>query len=310
MEMKKIVILFFAFLPLFVAAQTKHYGKKNDSEDVKDQGVDIYIGAGVYMGSKKTAAYYNGGPENAQTSSGGNTLEYVFGNQYWKDEIDRLIIENHKYIPSTSKIYISSYPKDDMRYSPAMMVQLGARYRFNSNWAIGISYSFARLKAKGSYFVTYSPRVPGNENPEYLEYKLQGTENRSFIELTGTYTFETGSIAKPFIEFGGQFNFVRVKKFQTVIEGHEYSLIDIYGGSGYVPNLSMQTYDVRQGGSGFGICGALGLKLVVSKMVSLDPVFYVSGSRINLAPYNTKLYFNYGAAIRITMNSSQFGNKD
>ena len=300
MKMKKLVIYFLAFFPLFVSAQTKHSKEKND-DDVKEQGVELYIGAGVYMGSKKCAKYYNGGPENVQTSSGGNTLGYIFGNQYRYDEIKDLIIENNKYIPRDSKISVSSYPKDDMRYSPAMLVQLGARYRFNSNWSIAISYSFARLKAKGSFFVTYSPRVPGNDNPEYLQYGLQGTENRSLIELTGAYTFETGSIVKPFIEFGGQFNYVRVKKFQAVIEGREYDLIDRYGGSNYVPGLSMQTYDVRQGGSGFGICGAVGLKLVVSKMVSLDPVFYVSGSKFNLAPYNTSLTFNYGAAVRISM---------
>ncbi|MBP5709806.1 MAG: hypothetical protein J6W84_02385 [Bacteroidales bacterium] len=300
MKMKKLVIYFLAFFPLFVSAQTKHSKEKND-DDVKEQGVELYIGAGVYMGSKKCAKYYNGGPENVQTSSGGNTLGYIFGNQYRYDEIKDLIIENNKYIPRDSKISVSSYPKDDMRYSPAMLVQLGARYRFNSNWSIAISYSFARLKAKGSFFVTYSPRVPGNDNPEYLQYGLQGTENRSLIELTGAYTFETGSIVKPFIEFGGQFNYVRVKKFQVVIEGREYDLIDRYGGSNYVPGLAMQTYDVRQGGSGFGICGAVGLKLVVSKMVSLDPVFYVSGSKFNLPPYNTSLTFNYGAAVRISM---------
>ena len=300
MKMKKLVIYFLAFFPLFVSAQTKHSKEKND-DDVKEQGVELYIGAGVYMGSKKCAKYYNGGPENVQTSSGGNTLSYIFGNQYKKEEIERLIIENNKYIPSDSKIDVSSYPKNDMRYSPAMMVQLGARYRFNSNWSIAISYSFARLKAKGPFFVTYSTNELGNEHPQELKYGLQGTENRSLIELTGAYTFETGSMVKPFIEFGGQFNYVRVKKFQAVIEGREYDLIDRYGGSNYVPGLAMQTYDVRQGGSGFGICGAIGLKLVVSKMVSLDPVFYVSGSKFNLAPYNTSLTFNYGAAVRISM---------
>lgn len=262
------------------------------------------------MGSKKTAAYYNGGSENKQSNNGGNTLDYIFGNKYWKDEIDQLIINNNKFISSTSKIFLSSYPENDMRYAPAVYVQIGAKYRFNNNWAIAISYAFARLTAKSSFGVQYSPRVPGNDHPETLFYKIQGKENRSLIELTGIYTIETNSIAKPFIELGGQFNFVRVKKLEANIEGRTFSLIDIYGGQPYVANTSMQTTEIKQGGSGFGICGAVGVKIAASRMVSIDPVFFVSGSRINLKGYYDKFTFNWGAAVRINMNSSQFNKNN
>ncbi|MCQ2286411.1 MAG: hypothetical protein MJZ76_06015 [Bacteroidales bacterium] len=302
--MKKIVVILLLILPLLVVAQGKKSVKlkDDDEKEYEEHGTDLYIGAGLYMGGKKTAAYYSGMPENAITTSGGNSLNYIFGNTYIKDEIDNLIRDHHHSIPSGSKIFVSSYPEKDMRYAPALMVQLGAKYRFNPNWALSIAYSFAQLKAKGSFFVTYSPRESGNENPQYLPYGLQGKEHRSFIDLICTYTFDSEGRVRPFFDFGAQFNFVRVKKFQAQIEGRDFSLIDIYGGSSYVPGLDMQTYDVRLGGAGFGFSAALGLKLIFNNLVSLDPLVYCSYSRLGLEVAGSKSFsFSYGVAVRIIM---------
>lgn len=303
--MKKLLVALFSFLVIVpVWAQNTDEGK------YKDSGIDFFIGAGVYMPGKGTANYYNGSSANAQSSTGGNTLGYIFGNASWKEQIDRSIVEHNRHISLDNlKKYTLECP-EDMRYSPSLYIQIGAKYRFNRNVALSIAYSFARCKAKDVFLLHYKTYEAGNEHADYLTYNLLGKENRSFIDLTFTYLFDTESIVEPFIEITGQFNFVRVKSFQAIIEGQEYNLLDVYQGSNYVANTQMQTFKVNQGGAGGGFAGAFGLKLKVSKVVSLDPVFFAGGSYINLAEPYKKFTFNYGALVRIVMNDSFFSKNN
>lgn len=298
--MKKLLFL------IFVLVMMAPVMAQNDDDRYKDSGIDFFIGAGVYMPGKGTANYYNGSPANAKTSTGGNTLGYLFKNSSWKERIDRSIVEHNRHISLDNLSKYTLECPEDMRYSPSLYIQLGAKYRFNKNVALSIAYSFSRCKAKDVFLLRYKTYELGNEHADYLTYDLVGKENRSFIDLIFTYLFDTGSMVEPFIEIAGQFNFVRVKSFQAIIEGEEYTLLDVYQGSQYVANTQMQTFKVNQGGAGGGFAGALGLKLKVSKVVSLDPVFFIGGSYINLdEPYN-KFTLNYGAQVRIVMNDSFF----
>ncbi len=272
----------------------------DDSDRANDMpGVDFVISGGIYFGSKKTAAYYNGKPENE------NNLNYIFDNFSWKKDIVKLITDNNNFISSTdTAIGIKECP-GDMSYKPAMSVSIGASYRFNRHWRMSIYYTFARLTAKDIFTVGYTSIVPGNERNDYLQYLLIGKENRSFFDLTGSYTFHPHPFIKPFIEFGAQFNFVRVKSFDAVIEDREFSLLDMYGGSTYVAGASMQQYEPHYGGAGFAISGAVGVKFAFNESISIDPVFYISWGKINLTGYND-FHFNYGAYVRLVMSDTLF----
>lgn len=270
--------------------------------NINGPGVDFSISGGIYFGSKTTAGYYSGIPSNE------NNLNYIFNNKSWKENIIQLIASHNQVVSPTDTIFINdeSYPRS-MRYKPSMSVSLGASYRFDRHWRINIYYTFARLVASDYFCVFYENHTLGNEVNDYFLYGLIGKENRSFFDLTGSYTFHVNKIVKPYIEFGAQFNFVRVKSFDAVIEDKEFGLLDIYGGSTYVQGAYMQTFEPHYGGAGWGVTASAGIKFAFSPSVSLDPCFYVSYGKINLEGYKD-CHFNYGAYVRIVMSDAMFKN--
>ena len=298
--MKKISVSLFFFLVVALQlsySQNFTTDQKNEL-NIADPGVDFIIAGGIYMGSAKTAGYYGGYPENELT------LNYVFRNEYWTKEILKLITDHNNFVSSTdTTIGIRDYP-DHVHYQPAMSVCIGASYRFDEHWRINIYYTFARLTVKSIFNVRYDNRVPGNlDRPEFLSYLLLGKENRSFFDLTGSYTFQFNRIFKPFIEFGAQFNFVKVKSLDAIIEDREYTLLDYYGGASYVPGMT--TYKPNYGGPGFGVTGVIGAKLAYNKSISVDPCFYVSYGKIGLNGYKD-FHLNWGAYIRLVLSDAMF----
>lgn len=272
--------------------------KEKAKTSMADRGFDFIIAAGLYQGGRYSAGYYSGIPTNE------NNLDYVFDNYYWKQEIVDLIVSNNPFVSRyDTTIAVREYP-GKMRYAPSMSVSLGLSYKFSKNWGLTFTYSFSRLTAKDYFSMGYDA-ISGNEHNDYLLYMLMAKEDRSFFDLSVRYLFHPSKIVKPFLEIGAQFNFVKVRSFDAIIEGKEYSLLDIYGGENYVPGMDMQTFNILYGGPGFGFFANAGLKIVCSNVISIDPVLYVSVSRLGLKGYND-FGLNWGAYIRIVMNDSFF----
>lgn len=297
--MKKAILFLMICLltPYFLFSQ-----KYKEEEEDFMPGVDFIIGAGAYFGGKTPAGYYSGIPENE------NNLNYLFGNDYWrKNDLVPLIAANNNFVSSTDSNICIKYPEGyplDVHYKAAMSISLGASYRFNKHLRMTLYYNFARLTAKDVFLVSYTQLVPSNERPDYLEYLLVGKENRSFFDLTFSYTFHLNKVVKPFIELGAQFNFVRVKSFQAIIEDKEFNLLDIYGGSTYNGGY-MQEFKPHFGGAGGGAVAALGIKFAFNQNISIDPVFYATYGVINLKGYNQG-HFSFGAYVRLVMSDSIF----
>ena len=293
--MKKL-LLSIALLCVLLPAFSQDY--EEEELNYPGPGADFIIAGGIYFGGKGPAGYYSGIPTNE------NNLNYIFNNQSWRHEIARLIADNNPNTSPNDSIWIREYPAD-MHYKPAMSVTLGISYRFNKHWRMTLYYSFARLVAKDVFTVGFPNYVPGNESNDYLMYVIMGKENRSFFDLTGSYTFHVNKIVKPFIELGAQFNFVRVKSFDAIIENKTYNLLNVYGGSTYIAGAGMQELDTKYGGPGFGFMGAAGIKFAFNKWISVDPCFYVSFGKVGLNGYKN-FHFNYGAYIRLVMSDAVF----
>lgn len=281
----------------------KHHDKNNDYNEMApgdevEPGVDFIIGAGIYFGSKKTAGYYSGIPDNE------NNVNYIFENYSWHKQILEEIAANYNHFSiNDTTLRIGGYPLN-IAYKPAMSITLGASYRFDKHWRISIYYSFARLVASNFFTLTFDGTL-GNLDDNILPCPIVGKENRSFFDLTGSYTFQVHKIVKPYIEFGAQFNFVRVKSFETKIGEREFNLLDIYGGNTYVQGVDMQEIDKKYGGPGFAVMASTGIKFAFSKAVSIDPCFYISFGKIGLEGYKD-FHFNYGAYVRLVMSDAMF----
>ena len=297
-------------IPSTVSAQHEQIGDAVTFHDTTwyDRGFDFYIGGGMFWGGKNSALFYNGSRQNECN------LDYLFTNEYWRREIQEQVVRLYPQVSMSDEI---GYNEEDLNMNPhynlAASVTLGVRYKIRNNWGLSLSYSFARLTVTNKLLLTYTS-VSGN-NYMSPEMTLYGKEDRSMIDLSMSYLFSGAHrIVKPFVEFGAQFNYLRVKKFDAMLLDKNnnpqltLTLMDIYGGSNYAPG--MQTYDVIYGGGGFGASFATGLKIVVNKYVSVDPTFYGCMSRLNLEVYGHKPWtFNYGVMLRVVMNDFFFHNR-
>lgn len=277
-----------------------------------DKGFDAYIGAGMFIGNKYNANYYNGSNLNECN------FEYVFSNEYWHRELMEEIAEQYQNVSINDEVYYQhdpTYNSDfnwNLHYKLKTMVSLGARYKFAKGWGISLSYSFCRLTSAAQLLLSTPGMVPGNERPS-PEIYFYGKEDRSMFDLSVSYVFNLRSIARPFIELGIQGNYAKAKMLDAVVGNKNFTLLDPYMGGNYYPGA--QAYDVIYGGWGFGFSGSAGLKIVVTKGVSLDPTFYFALQR--LAIYQTKngpeeyqtgnrFTPNYGVLLRVTMNDFFF----
>lgn len=281
-----------------------------------DKGFDAYIGAGMFIGNKYNANYYNGSNLNECN------VDYVFtNNTFWEDEIIEEIQRLYPYVSLSRGALPNWYQNDPARnsdfnwnlhYKLKTMVSLGARYKFAKGWGISLSYSFCRLTTAAMLLLTDPSTIPGNERPS-PEIYFYGKEDRSMFDLSASYVFNLRSIARPFIEFGIQGNYAKAKMFDAVVGDKNFTMLDPYMGGNYYPGA--QAYDVTYGGWGFGFSGSAGLKIVVAKGVSLDPTFYFALQR--LAIYQTKngpeeyrmgnrFTPNYGVLLRVSMNDFFF----
>jgi hypothetical protein len=281
-----------------------------------DKGFDAYIGAGMFIGNKYNANYYNGSNLNECN------VDYVFtNNTFWEDEIIEEIQRLYPNVSLSRGALPNWYQNDPVRnsdfnwnlhYKLKTMVSLGARYKFAKGWGISLSYSFCRLTTAAMLLLTDPSTIPGNERPS-PEIYFYGKEDRSMFDLSVSYVFNIRSIARPFIEFGIQGNYAKAKMLDAVVGDKNFTMLDPYMGGNYYPGA--QAYDVTYGGWGFGFSGSAGLKIVVAKGVSLDPTFYFALQR--LAIYQTKngpeeyrmgnrFTPNYGVLLRVTMNDFFF----
>ena len=217
-------------------------------------------------------------------------------------------MEKHHDISFSDNQYTIVCPQN-MKYKPAVSVTLGARYRFDSHWRIGISYTYARTVAQDVFQLKFKNSVSGNERNNYLMYDLVGTENRSMIDITFSYTFQMHEMVKPFVELGGQFNFLRVKSFKAIIEDKDFSLLDEYGGVTYVQGADQQKFKTHYGGAGFALVGTVGISIDFKGKASLDPCFYANFGKLHLPNYQN-FAFHCGAYIRLVMTDKLFKKQE
>ncbi|MBP5649761.1 MAG: hypothetical protein J6X01_01645 [Bacteroidales bacterium] len=306
--MKRIILCLMVFLLVGQCSFAQSRNNTQSSEDketakddnIKDKGFDIIFAGGCYFGSKYNAQYYSGDYANE------NNLDFLFGNKYRYDEINRMIIDHYPYI--SDSIHYGG-PLGNIKYRVAVMIQLGVRYKFTKNWSVQLVYSFSRLKANGQFRLLYEA-VPGNYHTGMLDNQyILGKEDRSLFDLSACYLFSTKSIVKPFIEAGIQFNFVRVKSMEAVFYDANKNKLKSYSFindlQNYVPGVQSDGRIVKYGGPGFGFSATAGIKIAFNKYVSIDPCFYFNAGKFGLEGYKDFSY-NFGVLVRIVMNDSMF----
>ncbi|HRZ77838.1 MAG TPA: hypothetical protein P5248_10760, partial [Bacteroidales bacterium] len=172
-----------------------------------------------------------------------------------------------------------------MTYDPALMVGFLAKYNFSNTMGFFFQFNYVKLKTTDFFSVEIDPQ-PFLTEPDIRLYGIVGQEERVNVELGLSRYLPLGPKTRLFLEGGLNINDSEVKTHDIQIEGRTYSLINVYGSQTYVPNTSLQSYEVRQGGIGFGAFFTGGVQLSFNENLSLDPGLSLWWKRINLAGYD------------------------
>lgn len=234
-----------------------------------NSGFSFGINMGAYFANKYHGNFYNGASSNV------DSIGLIFSNYHYTQDIRRELNDTFRLL----EIPV------DMRYQPAMQFGFYVKYSFSKQLGIFAQFNYTKLKAKDEFTMGIGP------DPSYLTFDqietfpIWGTEERIYIDLGVSKTFETSKTVQVFVEGGLNINNTRVKEHKIAIGSLEYSLINIYGTTPYVPGAQLQTYETRLGGLAVGAFATGGLRFVFNDKISLDPGFSFYWTKANLENY-------------------------
>lgn len=278
--------------------QTAFTGTQNDkTEDSGSEGWAFGLNLGMIMPSNYSANFYNGSEDNE------NSLSRILDNQYYKQKIVDHIGYN----------YTGWEIPESMPYKVAMNVGIYIRYGLGSDHGFFTQVSYHKLEASDIFLLRLDVPQSTNIDPTYLECPIVGQEERTLIDFGYYKELPLAEKIRLNIELGVNFNNTLVKSNKILIRnltgtdaGLEYSIK--YDGDHPLGEYDQgNTYDIRQGGIGFGAFGGGHIRFVFSKSISFDPGFDLYFSKTALEGY-TALKPQFSFFARIIMTNFFTGN--
>ncbi len=262
-------LLSFCFVGLTTVAIAQYDDEPNTYQPFGEW--DLGLNFGMYWPAKYHAQFYNGYEKNV------NKISYVFGNKYWYEDIKR-------ELNSTDTVFVSELPSN-MRYTAAFQIGIYLRKTFDNYLGFSLQFDYSKLTSADKFTVEVDPDFIATE-PDIRIYDIWGIEERINIDLLISKYFKLDNpMFVPFFEGGLNITSTEVKEHKIRIETLEYSLVDEYLNGSYVPGAAQNTYEIYQGGMGLGFSAAVGVKMLFSDQVSVDPGFRVYFQKIKLDGY-------------------------
>jgi hypothetical protein len=293
--MKQPVRLLLSLLGLFLICgnlYSQHSRRDDDGRDdddkLKVKRWEFGVNIGGYFANKYTANFYNGSESNE------NKLSYVMGNKYWYQEICQSL-----NVPDTSKVYVTGIPTN-MHYHPAITGGLFLRCNITKKHGIFLEANYVKLKTEDAITLQIPPSYWTFE--QFYVEPIYGQEERVMIDLAYQYTWTLKSNINFFVQAGPTMIYNRVLKNAVVIEGTEYSLINIYGNQFYVPNTNMQEVQNLQGGFGFGLYTGAGAGFPLTDYFSVEAGGFMHYASTHLEGYQ-ELRPSFGIYLRILFHN-------
>ncbi len=248
------------------------------------RGLVFGFNMGMLKANGHSALYYSGSDKNE------NNIKYIISNPYYYNEIKHQLNEREftlYTVPTT------------MSYDASIMVGFHARYNFTNTFGVFIQFNFSKLNTTGQFALSIDSTTFTSQ-PALNYFAIYGQEQRSYIDIGIQKQWFLGKLSNFYVEGGLNFTNVLVKKSGIIINNLEYSIVNVYGSQQYTPNMSMQPYDIRQGGIGFGFFGGAGICLNFNEKVSLEPGIHVFYQSINLTGYD-QYRINYSIFMRLIL---------
>ncbi len=271
---------YFLFILLISFSTQSVFAQSDDYDDYTDDDQpttafgqwDLGLNFGLYLPAKYHAGFYDGSSQNV------NNIDYVLSNQYWHEEIKQ-------ELNAADDFYLRELPTN-MRYSAAFQIGMYFRKTFDNYTGFSLQFDYSKLTASDFFTLEIDPQPNIGKEPDIRLYPIWGIEDRINIDILFSKYFRTNSsTVVPFFEGGININSAYVREHKIQIENLTYSLVDVYLSGGYVPGMPQNVYNVQQGGIGWGVSAAAGLKLIFNESVSIDPGFRFYYQKVKLERY-------------------------
>ncbi len=256
--------------------------EKEDPNPFPLKKFEYGLNFGAYFANKYAANFYNGTPGNV------NNVDYVMKNQNpptWYREIQQLLgLSQTDSVGVQSDRYGNGYPTN-MHYSVAFSGGLFMRINFNRKNSIFLQANYAQLKAGDAIILQVNPNNTYLSFPDLRSEQVIGREGRVMIDLGYQRSFPLKSRINLFIQAGLTMCYTQVIKSIFVVEGKEYSMVNIYGSQGYQQGYNQQTMTVNQNAFGFGGYLGVGAGIPLTAAFGLEPGFFAHYYPTNLEHY-------------------------
>ncbi len=296
MKAIKALFLFLLLINSFILFAQSDDNEKDYDDPMAFGHWDLGLNFGMHWANKYHAGFYDGSPENV------NTINFIFDNPYHRQDIMRAL-------NVADTFYLAELPQN-MRYNPAFQIGIYFRKTFDNYTGLSLQFDYTKLTAADAFTLEIDPQPNIGKEPDIRIYQIWGVEERINIDILYSKFFKLENpMFIPFFESGININSTIVKENKIKIENLQYSLINNYIQGGYVPGVQPNTYHVQQGGIGWGVSAAVGLKLVFNESVSIDPGFRVYYQKVNLEGYE-EFKPSYSIFIRLSLSDFFAGGDD
>jgi hypothetical protein len=258
-----------------------------------NRGFEFGLNFGVYKASKYSANYYNGSEKNQ------NNTKWVMTNNVFYDTI-------FLRLNAIDTVYVQDdgWPTN-MHYKLSVMPGLYGQYTFNDQYALYFDFNYTKLTTQDALILT-TPLPYGAFPKQYL-CPIKGQEERIYFDIGIRRNIPVSEQISYFLIGGLSVNNTTVVKSAFYVDEKEFSIINNYINGTYVgPNA--QTFNVKQGGIGWGLYFSGGVSLHFGNMI-LEPG--INAHFVNVALDGYKKYRpGAGVYFRINLNNFLFGGEE
>jgi hypothetical protein len=293
MKFRYFIVLLIILAQTTVSFSQKSKKKKQEEAEKPTPSFTFGINVGPYFASKHTANFYNGSPYNL------NTIDLITNNYYYMQDVYRAYGDT---------VSLWGLPQN-MKYTSAIMAGIYFESSIGRTGALFIQFNFTKLTSKDVVIFKLGNVSTSYANPDLIECPIWGKETRMNIDIGMTKRIPIIDKIDYYVGGGVNFNNTLVKENKIYLGNVEYSLVNTYGNQPYIPNTNMQTYDVREGGIGFGAFLETGFKFKFGDLISVDPGVDIYWTKINFEGYKAfkPQFFPY---IRFCFNRFASVSKD
>jgi len=275
-------------------------GDTDEASSTNNKGLSMGLSVGAYFANKHTALLYDGygfdvegNRQNFENSFMYNKIVLEYGGGYGQTDY----IAQELGVAHGEWTFNESDMPNNMRYMPAFIVGLQARYSVDSKNAILVNVNGSKINVSGNFTITTTSSTPINQVPKNIQtFAIRGVEQRLLLQFGYQRLLGESEKFNVLVEGGLNVTIAKFDKNEILINN---LLIDL---TQSLNSAAFPSYVIRKPvGTGFGAFAGLGVNASMSDNVKIQLVYNPTYEQIKLGK-DSKLKFQHSINLRMYYN--------